>query len=95
MKQSSLRVSTGELNRFMQEVINGHPHPMVKSKKVNIKYIAQVATNPPVFMISTNRPDLIKDSYTRFILNQLRKRYDFGSVPIKILYRSTSKPSPV
>jgi GTP-binding protein len=59
-----------------------------------MKYISQVATNPPVFMISTNRPELIKDSYTRFILNQLRKRYDFGSVPIKVLYRSTAKPSP-
>ncbi len=89
--QSNLRISTGELNRFMQEVINGHPHPIVKSKKVNIKYISQVAANPPVFMISTNHPELIKDSYTRFILNQLRKRYDFGSVPIKILYRTTKK----
>ncbi len=94
MEQSSLRISTGELNRFMQEVINGRPHPIVKSKKVNMKYISQVATNPPVFMISTNHSELIRDSYTRFILNQLRKRYNFGSVPIRVLYRSTSKPSP-
>jgi len=94
MEQASYRVSTGELNRFMQEVINGRPHPIVKSKKVNMKFISQVATNPPVFIISTNKPELVRDSYTRFILNSLRKRYPFGSVPIRVLYRTTSRPSP-
>ena len=95
MEQSSYRVTTGELNRFMQEVINGRPHPIVKSKKVNIKFMSQVATNPPVFIISTNKPELIRESYKRFVLNSLRKRYPFGSVPIKVLYRTTAKPSPI
>ncbi len=87
---SDYRVSTGELNRFLREIINGYPHPIIKGKKVVIKYISQVSSNPPTFMISANRPELIKKSYTRFIKNQLRKRYPFSSIPIKIFYRSTN-----
>ena len=89
-ESSNYRVSTGELNRFAQEIIHGHPHPIIKGKRISIKFISQVGTNPPTFMISANRPELIIKSYSRFIKNQLRKRYPFGSVPIKIFYRSTN-----
>lgn len=94
MEATNFRIGTGELNRFMQEVINGHPHPMVKSKKVIIKYMSQVSSNPPTFMLSCNRPELVKKSYTRFITNQLRKRYPLHSVPIKIFFRSTQRERP-
>ncbi len=89
-ENTNFRVSTGEINRFLKEVIHGHPHPIIKGKRIQIKYMSQVGINPPTFMISANRPELIKKSYSRFIKNQLRKRYPFGSVPIKIFYHTTN-----
>ncbi|MBN2694787.1 ribosome biogenesis GTPase Der [bacterium] len=90
-EQMGFRVTTSELNRFMLEVINGHPHPSAGGRMVKFKYISQVATNPPTFMITVNHPDLVQTSYTRFLINHLRKRYPFGSVPIKVFFRGTHK----
>lgn len=89
-EQTNFRVTTNQLNQFMQEVIKGHPHPMIGGRSIKFKYISQVATNPPTFMISVNHADLVMDSYTRFITNRLRETYPFGSVPIRIFYKGTN-----
>jgi len=77
------KISTRELNRF----IGGISAPSYKGKTVKLSYLSQVATNPPVFALFTNRPEGIKDSFVRHLESELREKYSFNGVPIKISIR--------
>ena len=52
-----------------------------------MKYISQVHKNPPVIAIFSNQPDLIPESYKRYIMNQLRNNFNFSGATLKISYR--------
>jgi GTP-binding protein len=82
------RVTTSEANRFFAQVLERHPPPAAGNRSVRLYYISQVATHPPTFVVSTNRPDAIPRSYTRYVSNQLRERFAFGGTPIRVHYRS-------
>lgn len=82
------RVSTGALNRFVQQIMEHHPPPSKKGKSARIYYMSQVDVRPPRFMVSVNNPQLMHFSYTRYLQNALRKAYGFDGVPLLIHYRS-------
>jgi GTP-binding protein len=58
---------------------------------VRLYYISQVAVRPPRFTLISNAADLVHPSYTRYIQNQLRERFGFEGVPIRISYRNKRK----
>jgi GTP-binding protein len=87
-----MRVGTGALNRFVEEVVAVTPPPSKKLKRGRIYYITQIGIRPPRFLVSVNDPELLHFSYRRFIVNELRKRYGFSGSPVLVGYRSHKKP---
>jgi GTP-binding protein len=90
MASFSMRVPTGSLNKFLQELIAENPIPVRKGRpKRALKsvFITQVATKPPVFALFVGQPKDIGKTYLRFLENRLRKQYDFSGCPIRILVR--------
>jgi GTP-binding protein len=85
------RVTTGEVNRFFQEVIEKHPPPTVRSKNARIYYITQATVAPPTFVAMVNDPALIHPSYQRYVVNQLRSRFGFEGVPVRVFYRKRER----
>ena len=81
------RVSTGELNRFIEEVVTRHPPAAVKGRRPRVYYAAQVRTEPPRFVLFTNHPQSIHFSYQRYVTNQLYDRYDFEGTPIFVEFK--------
>jgi GTP-binding protein len=81
------RVPTAELNDFISEVIERRPPPAVRGKPIRIYYITQPQTSPAKFVLFCSHPDLIPDSYQRFVYNQIRERWPFVGVPIVISVR--------
>jgi len=81
------KISTKELNDFLLMTMNKYPPPSVKGKEIKMKYISQVHKNPPVIAIFSNQPDLIPESYKRYIMNQLRNNFNFSGATLKISYR--------
>jgi GTPase len=81
------RVGTGELNRFFEEVLDTRPPPTSGGKAPRLYYITQAETAPPVFVIIASAPDSVHFSYQRFVANQLRKRFGFEGVPLRVVYR--------
>jgi GTP-binding protein len=82
------RVSTGELNRFLEGTVSLHPPGMHRSSRpIKIYYITQVRVGPPTFMLSCNYPESIHFSYLRFLENRLREAFNFGGSPIKLVLR--------
>ncbi len=81
------KVSTSQLNDILLPIILATPPPSVKGKYVKIKYITQLPTHFPAFAFFCNLPQYIKEAYARFLENQIRKKWDFTGVPIKIYFR--------
>jgi GTP-binding protein len=82
------RIGTGELNRFFAEVLDTHPPPTSNGKAPRIYFLTQAEVAPPTFIAITNAPDAVHFSYRRFVINQLRKRFDFEGVPIRVFYKN-------
>ncbi len=76
------RITTGQLNKFLEETIQKVHPPMLKGKRLRIYYAAQVATNPPHFVFFVNKPELMLDSYKKYLINAFRKTYPFEGVPL-------------
>ncbi len=81
------RIPTNKLNDALLPMIESHPHPSVKSSYVKIKYVTQLPTKTPVFAFFANHPQYVKESYKRFLENQIREKFNFTGVPIAIVFR--------
>jgi len=81
------RVTTGELNRFFEEVLETHPPPTMGGRFVRLYYITQAQSRPPTFVIITNSPDNVHFSYQRYVLNRIRERFGFEGSPIRLHYK--------
>ena len=82
------RVSTGELNRFVETVTAAHPPASPGRKAVRILYAAQVGVAPPSFVFFTNVATTFHFSYQRFLVNQLREAFGFLGTPIRLQVRA-------
>lgn len=81
------RIPTHELNDRLIEMLDRTPPPNVRGRDLRINYATQVKTEPPVFAFFLNFPDLLPDSYKRYIERQLRKLYPLEGVPISFVFR--------
>lgn len=89
-RQSIVRISTPEFNKFLEHVMTIHK-PAVKSLKVaKIYYGTQVSVKPPTFILFVNDKKLFDDDYNRFLTNQLRNKFAFSEIPLKIYFRPKS-----
>jgi GTP-binding protein len=81
------RVKTPELNRFVEEVTARNPPVSPGSRHVRILYATQTAIAPPTFVLFTNVATRFHFSYERFLINQLRERFNFVGTPIRLQVR--------
>ncbi|WP_024586325.1 ribosome biogenesis GTPase Der [Aliihoeflea sp. 2WW] len=86
------RISTGRLNRWLEGVIAHHPPPAVAGRRLKIKYITQIKTRPPGFVLSCTRPEAVPQSYIRYLTNELRQAFDMPGVPIRMVLRASENP---
>lgn len=81
------RVKTPELNRFIEEVTARNPPVSPGSRHVRILYATQTGVAPPTFVFFTNVATKFHFSYERFLVNQLRDRFNFVGTPIRLQVR--------
>ncbi len=88
----SRRVSTGALNRWFERAIETNPPPAPGGKRIKPRYITQNTTRPPTFVLFGTRVDLLPESYKRYLVNSLRREFDFGAVPVRLNLRAPKNP---
>ena len=76
------RISTGQLNKFIERVMHKVHPPMLRGKRLRIYYMAQVDSAPPRFVFFVNQIDLLGDTYKKYLINQFRKTYQYTGVPL-------------
>jgi GTP-binding protein len=84
----SFRVSTGQLNRLIQDATFARPYTS-KGRALKIYYATQVSTRPPTFVLFVNDPDLLHFSYERYLLNKIREKFPLEGTPVRIRTKSS------
>jgi len=88
------RVSTAQLNRWLEGMIAAHPPPAPGGRRVRLRYITQAKTRPPGFVVMCSNPDKIPESYTRYLVGGLRTDFDMPGTPIRLYLRSQADRNP-
>lgn len=86
------RVSTAKLNRWFENAVDANPPPAPGGKRIKLRYVTQARTRPPTFVVFGSRTDALPGSYTRYLVNGLRKEMGFQGVPIRMNFRNTRNP---
>ncbi len=81
------RIPTPALNELLLELRTTHPPPRVRGTRPALKYITQVETQPPTFLIFGRNTHRIRPPYTAYLVNNLRSEFGFHGTPIRIFYR--------
>ncbi len=82
--QFTRRIATSELNEFLEEAVAKQPPAAVRGRWIKLYYMTQPETAPPIFVIFSNFPQFISDSYHRYLQNRMRERFGFEGVPITL-----------
>ncbi len=82
------RISTSELNRFFTEVIRKAPAPVYGTQDVKFYYLTQTKQIPPSFIAFANHPKGVRDSYRRFLVRHIQKKWSLEGIPIRISFLS-------
>ena len=85
------RVSTGLLNKVINEAYALNPPQTIRNKRLKIMYSTQAAVHPPTFILFANNEELIKEHYKRYLENKLREAFGFVGTSIRISVRTRSE----
>jgi len=91
-EQWSRRIGTGELNRWFEAAVEANPPPAPSGKRIKLRYITQVKSRPPSFVVFGSRVDHLPESYRRYLLNSMRRELGLGPVPLRLTMRSPKNP---
>lgn len=86
-QESRKRVPSPVLNQLIEDMNRHYQPPAVQGKRVRVVYGTQIGDRPPKFAFFCNYPNLIKESYKRFLENKIRENFGFEGVPISLLFR--------
>jgi GTP-binding protein len=91
-EQWSRRVSTALLNRWFDKAMEANPPPAPGGRRIKLRYITQIKSRPPSFVVFGTRLDDLPASYERYLVNSIRKDLGFGAVPVRLTFRSPKNP---
>ena len=86
------RISTGRLNRWLEDMLEAHPPPLVEGRRLRIRYMTQIKTRPPTFALFVSRPTDLPESYIRYLVSGLRNDFGLPGVPIRMVMRKRENP---
>ncbi|AIW13277.1 ribosome biogenesis GTPase Der [Vibrio europaeus] len=91
-KSATTRVGTSVLTRIMKMATDDHQPPLVRGRRVKLKYAHAGGYNPPIVVIHGNQVNELPDSYKRYLMNYYRKSLEIMGTPIRIQFQSSDNP---
>ena len=83
---------TTDLNRELEMAVTAHPPPMVRGRRIRLRYAHQGGRNPPVIVIHGNQTDRVPESYRRFLINRFRKAFRLKGTPVRLVFKTGDNP---
>ena len=89
---SMVKVSTPELNRLMEQAVRTHLPPLVRGRRIKLRYVHQGGQNPPHFVIHGNQTNLIPSAYKRYLTNYFRTALHLRGTPVRLEFKTGANP---
>jgi GTP-binding protein len=85
-------MSTTELTNELEAALIAHPTPLVRGRRVKLRYAHQGGRNPPVIVIHGNQTERLPESYRRYLINRFRKVFKLKGTPVRLAFRTGKNP---
>lgn len=86
------RVKTKDLNEWLYATIARHPPPAVGGKRIKPRYLTQIKSRPPTFVLISSRAEEMPESYKRYLVNGLRDAFELHASPIRLIVKAGKNP---
>lgn len=88
----SKRVNTSEMNRWLETTMAHHSPPLVRGRRLKIKYITQIKTRPPTFNLHCNMADEFPGAYLKYLVQGMRDTLGLQGTPIRLILKESNNP---
>ena len=88
---AGIRVSTPELNRWLQGIARAERSAPARGRSIRLFYATQTGVHPPTFTLFCNDPQFVHFSFERHLINGLREQFGFGAAPIRLKFRTRTR----
>jgi len=91
--QAALKdLATPELTRVLEKALEAHQPPLVRGRRIKLRYAHQGGRNPPVIVVHGNQVQHVPEAYRRYLVNTFREAFRLHGTPVKVEFRSDSNP---
>ncbi len=85
-------MTTPELTRVLEAATQSHPPPLVRGRRIKLRYAHQGGRNPPIVVIHGNQTEHVPEAYRRYLVNVFRKAFDLAGTPVDVVFRAEQNP---
>ncbi|MDJ0940967.1 MAG: ribosome biogenesis GTPase Der [Woeseiaceae bacterium] len=85
-------MSTTELTRELEAAVTAHPPPLVRGRRIRLRYAHQGGRNPPVIVIHGNQTERLPEAYRRYLVNRFRKAFKLKGTPVRLQFKTSDNP---
>ena len=85
-------LSTNELTRELERAVVAHPPPLVRGRRIRLRYAHQGGRNPPVIVIHGNQTNKLPEAYRRYLINRFRKAFKLKGTPVRLTFKTSENP---
>jgi GTPase len=87
-----IQCSTSQLTRILEEAVMVHQPPLIRGRRIKLRYAHQGGKNPPLIVIHGNQTESIPGSYRRYLFNYFRKELKLVGTPVRLEFRTGKNP---
>ncbi|MFC4312936.1 ribosome biogenesis GTPase Der [Steroidobacter flavus] len=89
---SMREMATPELTRVLETAMEQHQPPLVRGRRIKLRYAHQGGRNPPVIVVHGNQIQHVPDAYKRYLANVFRKNFRLEGTPVRVQFRTDDNP---
>ena len=91
-KAATKDLPTTELNKVLEDAVIAHSPPLVRGRRIKLRYAHQGGRNPPVIVIHGTQTEKLPEAYRRYLINKFRKVFRLKGTPVRLAFKSTKNP---
>jgi GTP-binding protein len=83
---------TPELTRVLEKALEAHQPPLVRGRRIKLRYAHQGGRNPPLIIVHGNQVQHVPDAFRRYLANTFREAFRLHGTPVKVEFRADTNP---
>jgi GTP-binding protein len=91
-RAATRNLPTTVLTRELENAVTAHPPPLVRGRRIRLRYAHQGGRNPPVIVIHGNQTDKVPEAYRRYLINRFRKVFKLKGTPVRLTFKTGKNP---